>query len=94
MTLHHRRDPRASIARRIAKVLSERRWNTVALVFLFAAALCLVVLSNMEAAFVAATLGIVAWFFSLRNRLVGASIEAGDNSTPLEDENSVQHHEE
>lgn len=90
MTLH----ARAFVAHHIAKVLSERRWNTVALAFLFAAALCLVLLSNMEAAFVAATLGIVAWFFSLRNRLVSASIEAGENSTPLESKDSIQHDEE
>ncbi|MCA1556055.1 MAG: hypothetical protein LC747_05135 [Acidobacteria bacterium] len=32
----------------------------------------------MEAAFVAGTLGVVAWFWNERNRLLPASIEADD----------------
>ncbi len=44
---------------------------------LFVAVACQL-LSRMEAAFVAGTLGAVAWFLNERNRLLPASIEADD----------------
>jgi len=55
----------------------ERRWSIVAGACLIAAAALLVV-ARMDAAFVAATLGVVAWFWNERNRLRPADIEDDD----------------
>lgn len=87
MSLNNRR---ASVARPVAKIFSERGWTMAALLLLLVAALCLVVFAQVEAAFVAATLGVVAWFFGLRNRLAGASIEAGDDPSQIESETKKQ----
>jgi len=57
--------------------LFQQRWSIVAGVCLLAGAACLLV-ARMEAAFVAGTLGVVAWFWNERNRLHPASIEADD----------------
>ncbi len=76
--------------RRIAAALSEQGWTTIALAFLLVATVCLVLFAHTEAAFVAATLGAVAWFFGLRNRFVGANIEAHPEPIQLESENPDQ----
>jgi len=64
--------------------LSRQRWSIVAGVCLFVAALVLL-LGCMEAAFVVATLGVVAWFWNERNRLRPHGIE-GDEEFEDEDE--------
>ncbi|HEY0081604.1 MAG TPA: hypothetical protein VGB61_02345 [Pyrinomonadaceae bacterium] len=51
------------------------RWSIVAGVCLFIAAAFLL-MSRIDAAFVAATLGVVAWFWNERNRLRPHGIEA------------------
>ena len=58
------------------------RWSVVAGGCLLLAALFLL-LNRMDAAFVAATLGVVAWFWNERNRLRPHGIEADDG---LQDE--------
>jgi high-affinity nickel permease len=85
--LSFQRRPRASVSRHIAKILSEQGWNTVALILLLVAAVCLVIFAHTEAAFFAATLGIVSWFMGLRNRFYAASIET-ENQTQIEGESS------
>ena len=62
----------------------EKRWSIVAGACLVAAAALLVV-ARMDAAFVVATLGVVAWFWNERNRLLPAGIE-DDEEFPEEDE--------
>jgi hypothetical protein len=57
--------------------LSRQRWSIAAGVCLFVAAVVLL-LGRMDAAFVVATLGVVAWFWNERNRLRPHGIEAGD----------------
>ncbi len=66
-----------ALAENFATRVSRRRWSIVAGVCLLAAGACLFV-ANMEAAFVAGTLGLLAWFWNERNRLSPASIEADD----------------
>ena len=53
------------------------RWSIVAGACLVVAA-ALLFLARVDAAFVAATLGIVAWFWNERNRLRPAGIESDD----------------
>jgi hypothetical protein len=53
------------------------RWSLVAGACLIIAAVFLL-MSRMDAAFVAATLGVVAWFWNERNRLRPHGIEAED----------------
>lgn len=55
--------------------VSAARWSIVAGACLFIAAVFLL-MRSMDAAFVAATLGIVAWFWNERNRLRPHGIEA------------------
>ena len=52
----------------------EKRWSIVAGACLLAAA-ALLLMSRVDAAFVVATLGVVAWFWNERNRLRPAGIE-------------------
>ncbi|HJR06965.1 MAG TPA: hypothetical protein VJ842_06905 [Pyrinomonadaceae bacterium] len=52
----------------------ERRWLIVAAACLVGAAALLIV-ARVDAAFVVATLGVVAWFWNERNRLRPAGIE-------------------
>jgi hypothetical protein len=54
--------------------LSRQRWSVAAGACLFIAAVCLL-LGRMDAAFVVATLGVVAWFWNERNRLRPHGIE-------------------
>jgi hypothetical protein len=58
--------------------LSRQRWLIAAGVCLFVAAVVLL-LGRMDAAFVVATLGVVAWFWNERNRLRPHGIEAGES---------------
>jgi len=71
--------------------LFQLRWSIVAGVCLLIAGACLFG-SRMEAAFVAGTLGAVAWFWNERNRLRPASIEADDGFQD-EDEEIVKRDE-
>jgi len=54
-----------------------QRWSIAAGACLLVAAACLV-LGRMDAAFVAGTLGILAWFWNERNRLQPRGIEADE----------------
>ena len=56
--------------------LAERRWSIVAGVCLVAAA-ALWLLVGVDAAFVVATFGVLAWFWDQRNRIERRSIESG-----------------
>ena len=71
-------------AESLAARLSRQRWSIVAGVCLFLAAAVLL-LGRMDAAFVVATLGVVAWFWNERNRLRPHGIE-GDEGSEDEDE--------
>jgi len=55
-------------------VFSERRWSFVAGACLVAA-IALLVVAGIEAAFVPAVLGVVAWFWDQRNRIRATIIE-------------------
>jgi hypothetical protein len=55
--------------------LFRERWSLAAYVCLLIAAVLLIML-RMDAAFVVATLGMVAWFWNERNRLRPHGIEA------------------
>jgi hypothetical protein len=57
-----------------ASLLARRRWSFVAAAFLVAA-VALWLTRGADAAFVAATLGVVAWFWDQRNRLRATIIE-------------------
>ncbi|HEX8422079.1 MAG TPA: hypothetical protein VF634_01645 [Pyrinomonadaceae bacterium] len=61
----------------LAARLSRQRWSVAAGVCLFIAAVFLL-LGRMDAAFVVATLGVVAWFWNERNRLRPQGIEDGE----------------
>lgn len=63
--------PTKSLATRI----SQQRWLVVAVACLLIAA-ALLLTARMDAAFVVATLGVVAWFWEQRNRLLPPGIEA------------------
>lgn len=63
----------------------ERRWSIVAGACLLAAA-ALLLMSRMDAAFVVATLGVVAWFWNERNRLRPAGIEDDEESREEDEE--------
>jgi len=67
----------ATRAETLATRIFQQRWSIVAGACLLVAGACLFV-SRMDAAFVAGTLGVVAWFWNERNRLRPASIEADD----------------
>jgi hypothetical protein len=60
-----------------AHVLARRRWSFVAGACLVAA-IVLWLVRGADAAFVAATLGVVAWFWDQRNRLRSQIIEPDD----------------
>lgn len=63
--------------------MTERAWTIVAGVLLLAA-LVMLWRNNLSAAFVIATLGIVAWFLSYRTQM-RAKIAAYDASDKIED---------
>ena len=63
--------------------MTERFWTTAAGVFVLVA-LVLLWRNNLSAAFVIATLGIVAWFLSYRTQL-RAKISANDSSDDKEE---------
>ena len=66
-----------------ASLLVRRRWSFVAGACLVAA-LALWLTRGPEGAFVAATLGVVAWFWDQRNRLRAAIIEPEPDDAPDE----------
>lgn len=72
--------------------LSAGRWSVVAGACLCVAAACLI-LGRMDAAFVVATLGVVAWFWNERNRLRPRGIET-DDRVQREDEEFANRDEE
>jgi len=57
--------------------LAHRGWLIVSASCLLAAAL-LLIRGHIDAAFVVATIGVLAWFFDLRNRLRPPDIEVDD----------------
>lgn len=69
----------------------EHVWLVVAAVFMVIAAFALLWLGSVEVAFVTATIGIVAWFLNLRNRLkktIPATVDEDDEEDSVErDEN-------
>lgn len=68
-----------------ASLWSRRRWSFVACACLFAAIVLLFV-RGADAAFVAATLGGVAWFWDQRNRFRAQIIEHDDATNDERDE--------
>lgn len=73
-------------------------WMGASIALLVAAACCWW-LSLIDAAFVTATLGVVAWFLSLRNRLRLAHIETGeaggnDRQAPPDKQDTTREHNE
>lgn len=74
--------PEESLAARV----SQHRWLIAAGVCLFLAVIALL-LGRMNAAFVVATLGVVAWFWNERNRLSPAGIEAEETLEDEDEEN-------
>lgn len=62
--------------------MTERTWTIIAGITLIVAAVFLL-RDNINAAFVAATLGLVAWFLGLRDRL-GKSIVTGSDEAQEE----------
>jgi hypothetical protein len=70
----------------LKQLFIERGWIFAAGVCLISAAIFLV-RDNMNAAFVAATLGLVAWFLNVRNQLKRTIIPADDEvDDEIEDE--------
>ena len=63
---------------------AERWWMVLAGIFMMAAAVALLWRWHVEAAFVAATLGLVCWFLNLRTRLK-KSIQTSDEDVEEED---------
>lgn len=68
-----------------AGALAERRWSIVAGVCLVAAA-ALWLFVGVDAAFVVATFGVLAWFWDQRNRIERRSIESGGGRREADDE--------
>lgn len=67
-------EERAHTPESLAARVSRQRWSVAAGACVFIAAACLL-LGRMDAAFVVATLGVVAWFWNERNRLRPHGIE-------------------
>lgn len=88
-----RTDDRATSRRRGARSsrmfdslpASPHFWNAVVIVCLLAA-IVLLLTGHTDATFVLATLGVVAWFINMRNRLRGDDVLTGDIREPLEDD--------
>lgn len=64
-------------------LLMERAWTIAALACLLVAA-AFYLRGNIDATFVAATLGVVAWFISLRNRLRQEATIADEGAPNIE----------
>lgn len=77
MPIAQNRDERGE-AETLAARLFRQRWSIIAGACLFVAAFVLLS-GRMDAAFVVATLGVVAWFWNERNRLRPQGIEAEEN---------------
>lgn len=84
MPIAHNRDESVD-SETLAARLFRQRWIIAAGVCLFVAASVLL-LGRMDAAFVVATLGVLAWFWNERNRLRPQGIEAEEN---FEDEDEA-----
>jgi hypothetical protein len=69
----------------------ERVWIAISILCLIAAAFFWLGRGNLDRAFVAAALGLVAWFLSLRNRLRSSNIER-DNAE-FGNESNLDHDE-
>lgn len=69
--------------------LKERVWIFAATICLVCAALFLL-RDNMSAAFVAATLGVVAWFLNVRNQLKRTLIPTEEPDTGDEPEDEIE----
>ena len=67
-------------------MIMKRLWSMVAVLCLVVSALFLW-RSRLDAAFVMASLGVVAWFLNLRNQFQRTQSGTG-NTSPAEDENS------
>jgi hypothetical protein len=78
--------PQAAQAESFSTRAFAHRWSIVACVCLFIAAAFLL-MSRIDAAFVAATLGSVAWFWNERNRLRPHGIEAEEKFRDEDKEN-------
>ncbi|MGI8655927.1 MAG: hypothetical protein ACR2LC_11985 [Pyrinomonadaceae bacterium] len=69
----------------------ERVWIAISILCLIAAAFFWLGRGNLDQAFVAAALGLVVWFLSLRNRLRSSNIER-DNAE-FGNESNLDHDE-
>ena len=78
---------------RALRVLTERAWNIAAVICLLIAAFFLL-RENYNAAFVAATLGAVAWFMNYRSHLRGTIIEPAETDYRDEDEDDLESNSE
>lgn len=67
---------------------AERLWMIVAGLCMIVAATALIWRWNLEVAFVAATLGVVCWFLSLRNRLKKTIVDDQEIDESLDSEES------
>ncbi|MGA9997890.1 MAG: hypothetical protein WBP93_20910 [Pyrinomonadaceae bacterium] len=73
-------------------MLTQRIWTIVSIVCLAAAAIFFFWRQNADAAFVAATLGVVAWFVGYRQTLKQKS--GANDTTQTEDDDSQEHDED
>ena len=73
--------------------LFDARWSIVAGLCLLVAA-ALLASGRMDAAFVVATLGVVAWFWNERNRLRPLGIEGDEKSSDEEEEEELKDRDE
>ncbi len=69
----------------------ERAWIGISILCLSAAVFFWLSRGNLDATFVAAALGVIAWFLSLRKRLRSSNIEHED--TNFEDESNLNQDE-
>lgn len=73
-------------------MLTERIWTIISVVCLAAAAVFFFWRHSVDAAFVAATLGVVAWFVGYRQMLRQRS--GADDTTKPDEEDSQEHDDE
>ncbi len=69
----------------------ERVWIAISILCLIAAASFWLWRGNFDATFIIATLGVVAWFLSLRNRLRSSNIE--HDNAEFASESNLDHDE-
>ena len=73
-------------------MLTERIWTIISVVSLALAAIFFFWRQNADAAFVAATLGVVAWFVGYRQTLKQQS--SANDATKIEEDDSEEHDED